>query len=243
MGVVTLLVHSLDHQRDVRVQPRGQRGAMAGIAVEDRPGLHRHIGQVAGQVGDVDARVGGAAGTIAKSMSAYDMAVSDAIYGSCERYVCRPRLQSMLDYEHDLGDPPGHEGVDPGGAGVWDLSTNEFGDAQLYHEPNHRRDGGGYRLLADQIAGLDAAVRRGNWHLEQKLTLDEAADIIASYTGRPRRDDLSGLAKNLRQREGRYYWHWDPNFLTLRRDAQEGVTRRMPERIVDRLEPVEIDEQ
>lgn len=47
-------------------------------------------------------RVGGAAGTIAKSISAYDMKVSDAIYGKCERYVCRPRLQSMLDYEQDL---------------------------------------------------------------------------------------------------------------------------------------------
>src|SRR5512142_1311140 len=47
-------------------------------------------------------RVGGAAGTIAKSMSAYDMAVSDAIYGHAERYVSRDRLQSMLDYEHDL---------------------------------------------------------------------------------------------------------------------------------------------
>lgn len=47
-------------------------------------------------------RVGGASGTIAKSMSAYDMAVSDAIYGPCERYVCRPRLESMLDYEHEL---------------------------------------------------------------------------------------------------------------------------------------------
>ncbi len=47
-------------------------------------------------------RVGGAAGTIAKSMSAYDMAVSDAIYGHTERYVSRDRLQSMLDYEHDL---------------------------------------------------------------------------------------------------------------------------------------------
>lgn len=44
-------------------------------------------------------RVGGAAGTIAKSISAYDMAVSDAHYGPCERYVCRQRLQSMLDYE------------------------------------------------------------------------------------------------------------------------------------------------
>jgi hypothetical protein len=47
-------------------------------------------------------RVGGAAGTIAKSISAYDMAVSDAIYGRCERYVCRARLESMLGYEHDL---------------------------------------------------------------------------------------------------------------------------------------------
>jgi hypothetical protein len=44
-------------------------------------------------------RVGGAAGTIAKSISAYDMTVSDAYYGACERYVCRQRLQSMLDIE------------------------------------------------------------------------------------------------------------------------------------------------
>jgi hypothetical protein len=47
-------------------------------------------------------RVGGAAGTVAKSMSAYDMAVSDAIYGKADRYVCRPRLQAMLDHEHSL---------------------------------------------------------------------------------------------------------------------------------------------
>jgi hypothetical protein len=47
-------------------------------------------------------RVGGAAGTVAKSMSAYDMTVSDAIYGKADRYVCRPRLQAMLDHEHDL---------------------------------------------------------------------------------------------------------------------------------------------
>lgn len=47
-------------------------------------------------------RVGGAAGTIAKSISAYDMTVSDAIYGDTERYVSRPRLQSMLDHEFQL---------------------------------------------------------------------------------------------------------------------------------------------
>src|ERR1700689_3145311 len=47
-------------------------------------------------------KVGAAAGTIAKSISAYDMAVSDAIYGRCKRYVSRERLQGMLDHEHSL---------------------------------------------------------------------------------------------------------------------------------------------
>ena len=45
---------------------------------------------------------GGAAGTISKSISAYDMKVSDAIYGQCDRYVCRARLESMLKYEQNL---------------------------------------------------------------------------------------------------------------------------------------------
>ncbi len=47
-------------------------------------------------------RAGAAAGTIAKSISAYDMTMSDAIYGPCKRYVCRERLQSMLDHEYKL---------------------------------------------------------------------------------------------------------------------------------------------
>ncbi len=47
-------------------------------------------------------RAGGAAGTVAKSMSAYDMAVSDAVYGKSDRYVSKGRLQSMLDRELDL---------------------------------------------------------------------------------------------------------------------------------------------
>jgi hypothetical protein len=47
-------------------------------------------------------RVGGAAGTIAKTISAYDMKISDAIYGDCDRYVSRERLDSMLTHEHNL---------------------------------------------------------------------------------------------------------------------------------------------
>lgn len=47
-------------------------------------------------------RVGGASGTVAKTISAYDMAVSDAIYGHADRYVSRQRLRSMLEHEYDL---------------------------------------------------------------------------------------------------------------------------------------------
>jgi hypothetical protein len=47
-------------------------------------------------------RAGGASGTVAKTISAYDMTVSDAIYGPAERYVSRQRLLSMLDYEYPL---------------------------------------------------------------------------------------------------------------------------------------------
>jgi hypothetical protein len=47
-------------------------------------------------------KVGGASGTLAKTISAYDMSFSDAIYGKGERYVSLPRLQNMLDYEFNL---------------------------------------------------------------------------------------------------------------------------------------------
>jgi hypothetical protein len=43
--------------------------------------------------------VGGAAGTVAKTISAYDMAVSDGLYGPTKRYVSRQRLEAMLEQE------------------------------------------------------------------------------------------------------------------------------------------------
>ena len=49
-------------------------------------------------------QVGAAAGTIAKTMSAYDKTYSDEIYGEEEsrRYVCESRLYKMLDHEYQL---------------------------------------------------------------------------------------------------------------------------------------------
>jgi peroxiredoxin len=54
-------------------------------------------------------------------------------------------------------------------------------------------------------------------HLEDGFaSLDEVADAVAAYNPhRPRPTDLSGLKKNVRQREdGRWVWHWDPRFMS-----------------------------
>jgi peroxiredoxin len=59
-------------------------------------------------------------------------------------------------------------------------------------------------------------------------SLDEVADAIAAYNPhRPRPTDLSGLRKNLRERNGRFYWHWDPAFIG-------GVADLPPSEITDR---------
>src|ERR1700753_568733 len=49
-------------------------------------------------------QVGGASGTVAKAMSAYDMTFSDAIYGAegTGRYVSESRLRKMLSHEFGL---------------------------------------------------------------------------------------------------------------------------------------------
>lgn len=47
-------------------------------------------------------RASGAAGLVAKTISAYDMTMSDAIYGQAERYVSAGRLGAMLDHEYSI---------------------------------------------------------------------------------------------------------------------------------------------
>src|SRR5580700_1604507 len=68
---------------------------------EPKYGTFAEIG--AGQeVARVFFHAGGAAGTVAKSLSAYDMKFSDAFYGKSARYVSRERLELMLNREYDL---------------------------------------------------------------------------------------------------------------------------------------------
>lgn len=63
----------------------------------------------------------------------------------------------------------------------------------------------------------EGAVKIGDFmkaNPEGFATLEEAADAVAAYLPhRPRPKDISGLRKNLREENGRFYWHWDPKFM------------------------------
>lgn len=60
--------------------------------------------------------------------------------------------------------------------------------------------------------------------------LEAAADAVSQYLPhRPRPRDTSGLSRNLRLRDGRYFWHWDPAFL----DAEK---RLSPQHQLERLQ-------
>ena len=76
------------------------------LAINLDPAIYGSFAEIgAGQ--DVAAnffKAGASSQTIAKTMSAYDMVVSDAIYGAMKvrRYVSEPRLMAMLDHEYSL---------------------------------------------------------------------------------------------------------------------------------------------
>lgn len=56
-------------------------------------------------------------------------------------------------------------------------------------------------------------------HVHGFDTLEQAADAIADYLPhRQRPRNLDGLKKNLRHRDGRWHWHWDPAFVTSASD-------------------------
>jgi pimeloyl-ACP methyl ester carboxylesterase len=76
--------------------------------------------------------------------------------------------------------------------------------------------GGSARIRDFMISGLDGFE-----------SLEQAADAVAAYL--PYRDkprSPEGLKKNLRLRDGRWFWHWDPAFMTKPGDDPELRTER-----------------
>ncbi len=75
-------------------------------------------------------------------------------------------------------------------------------------------------VLVDIVPSMDpSGASRIHDFMYDRMTsgfdsLDEVADAIQAYNPhRPRPSDLDGLRSNLRQRDGRWYWHWDPKFI------------------------------
>ena len=56
-------------------------------------------------------------------------------------------------------------------------------------------------------------------------SLEEVADAVSAYNHhRPRPKDISGLRRNLREENGRLYWHWDPAFMSVRIHERRTMT-------------------
>jgi pimeloyl-ACP methyl ester carboxylesterase len=75
-------------------------------------------------------------------------------------------------------------------------------------------------VLVDIVPNMDpAGATRIHGFMYERMTsgfdsLDEVADAIQEYNPhRPRPTDLDGLRTNLRYRDGRWFWHWDPKFI------------------------------
>lgn len=66
-----------------------------------------------------------------------------------------------------------------------------------------------------ESAGVERVMDFLGRHRDGFDPLDQVADAVAAYLPhRPRPDNAEGLLRNLRQRDGRWYWHWDPDLLT-----------------------------
>jgi pimeloyl-ACP methyl ester carboxylesterase len=70
-------------------------------------------------------------------------------------------------------------------------------------------------------------------------SLDQAADAVAAYLPyRTRPRSPEGLKKNLRRRDGRWYWHWDPAFLTAPMDDPFVRVEKLERAVIDMTIPI-----
>jgi non-heme chloroperoxidase len=90
-------------------------------------------------------------------------------------------------------------------------------------------------VLVDVVVELDRAgagriIDFLTAHRDGFATLEEVADAVAAYNPIRRRPrNLDGLRKNVRRRaDGRWYWHWDPAFITI---GDEPQRRAAPARL------------
>lgn len=79
-----------------------------------------------------------------------------------------------------------------------------------------------------EAAGVQRVLDFLSTHRDGFDSLDQAADAVAAYLPhRPRPRSTEGLLRNLRQRDGRWYWHWDPNMMRHRVEDATAMTTEM----------------
>lgn len=139
--------------------------------------------------------VGGASGTVAKTISAYDMAVSDAVYGPSDRYVSRQRLHAMLDREYvllmeRLDTPRGEE-----------TAFFVFADTVAARSYSHAEDGRGWLGIRWQTAPRGEPSQiiiharmwdRDNPHQQETLGILGVNLIYAAFYLHARPEELIG---------------------------------------------------
>ncbi|MCW2688227.1 MAG: alpha/beta hydrolase fold protein [Mycobacterium sp.] len=76
-------------------------------------------------------------------------------------------------------------------------------------------------------------------HVHGFDSLDDAADAVAAYLPhRTKPRSPEGLKKNLRERDGRWYWHWDPAFLTKPEDDPAARADKLEQSAIDLKIPI-----
>jgi pimeloyl-ACP methyl ester carboxylesterase len=115
--------------------------------------------------------------------------------------------------EH-LGQPPVLVGASLGGITAMmaeGSATEEFSAGLVLVDiAAHTNPGGVDRIRKFMRSGVDGFD-----------SLEDAARAIAAYTPqRRRKSSPNGLRKVLRERDGRWYWHWDPQFIAVSRTVE-----------------------
>ncbi|MGW1027846.1 alpha/beta fold hydrolase [Streptomyces sp. NPDC002577] len=145
----------------------------------------------------------------------------DSTWSSSGAYTLDDMVGDLLRAVEELGEPPVVIGASMGGR------------TALVTEGEHPGTVAGL-VLVDIAPRLDPAgqarVRafmRGAPH--GFSSLEEVAEAVRSYNPRRRlTSSLEGLKKNVRlRRDGRWYWHWDPEFLSFTADPANTSAERM----------------
>ncbi|PXX64128.1 pimeloyl-ACP methyl ester carboxylesterase [Nocardia tenerifensis] len=77
-------------------------------------------------------------------------------------------------------------------------------------------------------AGIERVLDFLGKHRDGFDSLEQVADAVAEYLPhRPRPKNTDGLLRNLRERDGRWYWHWDPDMLSGRVEDASAMTGQM----------------